>query len=874
MLPQPLADLGFPLATIAKARRRNVCQKGSVFEKSAVPRLVRAVQFETLLEQAGTHLMRRDIPAIRLQGIDATQDGLSSSQVQERRRAYGSNAIIPDTGWHWLDVLRNTALDPMIWFLAGTAALFAWLGDYGEAAVLAAALLPIAGMDAYLHRRTQVSTAALSSRLAATARVLRDGVLVALPAEELVSGDLVEVAAGAYFPADGVIVTGTALQADESTLTGEALPVRKEALSRFSATPEDTSVDGLHWGLAGTRLLTGQARVRIVFTGADTHYGEIARLAQAPLADTTPLQKEIGRLVRALLIGALVLCLVLAVVRYFQGFGLVDAILSALTLAIAALPEEFPVVFSFFLGVGVYRLARRQALVRRAVVVESIGRVTCICTDKTGTLTEGKLTLVDTAPAEGVDRATLLSFAATASRAETNDPLDVLLLDAATPVDGRIDRVFPFAEDRRREVVVLQDPTGGWRAIMKGAPETVLGMSDMSDKARGDWLERTQANAVLGQKVIATATRKLASAVEAEPGDGYEFMGLLCFADPVRPGVTEAVRAAQAADIRVIMITGDHAHTAEAIAREIGIGGPTPRVVDGADLDAYLAGKDAASALDVVARCAPAQKLALVQALRREGELVAVTGDGVNDAPALRGADVGIAMGQRGTQAAREVASIVLLDDNFATIIRAIGEGRQLFHNLRQSFAFLLMAHLPLVATAALIPLLGYPLLYLPIHIVWLELIIHPTALMVFQDLPSSEGLVPVTRQRQRRFFSARAWTSIGLAGAVATAVVSLGYVLNLGEDFDVPHARSMALAALIASTAAVTAVLSRLKTRNAWVAVVATLASAVLAIEFKPLADLMHLGPLHPIDWLAAIGGGLVVAAAGLMINARDRVG
>lgn len=585
--------------------------------------------------------MRRNIPATRLQDIKITDAGLSSSQVQKRRKTYGPNAIVFGTGWSWLDVLRSTLSDPMIWFLAGTALLFVWLGDYGEAILLALALLPIAGMDAYLHRRTQASTEGLSRRLALTAKVLRDGVEIELPAEELVPGDLVIVTAGSYFPADGVILTGEALQADESTLTGEALPIRKDALIHFPVGTEKMSVDVLHWGMAGTRLLTGETRVQIVFTGADTLYGEIAHLSQSSLSETTPLQQEIGRLVRVLLIAALVLCLVLAIVRYMQGYGPVDAILSALTLAIAAIPEEFPVVFSFFLGVGVYRLAHRQALVRRAVVVESIGRVTCICTDKTGTLTEGQLTLVDIFPAEGVERFALLSLAATASRAETGDPLDLLLLDAAKPFEGQVDSVFPFTEDRRREVVVIRDSTGGLRAIVKGAPETVLAMSALPDETREAWLQQTRALGSLGHKVIAVASRPLETAVDDEPSDSYIFAGLLGFSDPVRPGVVEAVRTAQAAEIRVIMITGDHARTAEAIAREIGIGGSSPRVIDGSDLTAHLASSVAMSEVDVVARCTPPQKLALVEALRREGELVAVTGDGVNDAPALRGADVG-----------------------------------------------------------------------------------------------------------------------------------------------------------------------------------------------------------------------------------------
>lgn len=353
---------------------------------------------------------------------------------------------------------------------------------------------------------------------------------------------------------------------------------------------------------------------------------------------------------------------------------------------------------------------------------------------------------------------------------------------------------------------------------------------------------------------------------------GFQFAGLLAFSDPVRPGVADAVVQAQGAGIRVIMITGDHARTAEAIAQDIGIGGEAPRVIDGAALEEHLRLPGGQSDFDVVARCAPSQKLALVEALRAEGELVAVTGDGVNDAPAMRGADVGIAMGERGTRSAREVASIVLLDDNFATLVRAIAEGRQLFTNLRLSFAYLLMLHAPLVATAALIPLLGYPLLYLPIHIVWIELIIHPTAMLVFQNLPSSYALTPVEKQQKLRFFSPREWTRIGIVGAVATAIILGGFIFNLGSEQDVEHARSMAMAALIIAHAAMVAALTRFTTRAAVLATVLPIASVFVAIQIAPVAELLHLSQLHGIDWLLAACGGALISISAAFLRQEDR--
>ncbi|MEX1206778.1 MAG: cation-translocating P-type ATPase [Dongiaceae bacterium] len=818
--------------------------------------------------------MRRSFPLSRTAGLGAADRGLTDAEAEQRRALYGRNTIVeaPPSGWR--NVARDTVRDPMIWFLAGTAVLFVWLAEWAEAAVLAVALLPIAGMDAYLHRRTQATTEGLSGRLAARAKVVRDSAEIDVAALDLVPGDLAIVAEGQPFPADGLIVAGDGLQVDESTLTGEAMPVRKRAFDGPLAGSGEIAPDVVHWGAAGTRLLTGAARLRVVYTGADTHYGQIVRSARAGAHERTPLQQAIGALVTVLVVVAAILCIALAGIRYVQGYGALDAVLSAVTLAVAALPEEFPIVFTFFLGVGVYRLAQRQALVRRAVVVENIGRVTCICTDKTGTLTEGKLHLAHRLVCEGVEPDLLLRVAATAARPESGDPLDALLLEAAAPFEGVRLATFPFTEDRRKEVALVATATGALLAAAKGAPETVLAMARLADAERAAWLAKTRELATTGHKVIACAWRRLEAWPGGEPDRDYDLVGLLAFEDPVREGVAEAVARARAAGIRVIMVTGDHPATAAAIAAELGIASDGARVIEGDDLAERLRrdGADAVRDVNVVARAIPAQKLDLVRALQRAGEIVAVTGDGVNDVPALQGADVGIAMGERGTRTAREVASIVLLDDNFRTIVRAIAEGRQLFVNLKLSFAYLLMVHAPLVATAALIPLSGYPLLYLPAHIVWLELIIHPTALLVFQQLPLSAELGIVTRRTRLRVFDWQEWAVVGTVGAMITVLVLFGYDYSLGANQDVVHARSMAMVALIIASATVTAALSGFQSRAAVVAVAATIGSAIVVVELRPLADVLHLSPLHPTDWLIAAFGGALAGSMSALIPVWQR--
>jgi len=807
--------------------------------------------------------MLRPLPVTRLRGLTDAERGLNSAEASARRAQYGNNQIIEVPSSRWRAVLRETARDPMIWFLIATALLYAFVGEYIESVVLILAIAPVAGMDAYLHRRTRASTASLSGLLASRARAVRDGAVIEIPASDLVPGDLVLVAPGDPFPADGLIVASEGLQVDESALTGEALPVRKRIFAGVIPDDGEFAIDAVHWGVAGTRVLTGTAKLRLAYTGAETLYSEIVRSALEGARARTPLQTAVSSLVTVLLGAAIVMCGVIAWVRFQQGFGLADSLLSAVTLAVAALPEEFPVVFTFFLGVGVYRLARRAALVRRGVAVENVGRITCICSDKTGTLTAGRLRLAHRLPAEAVEPEWLLALAGAAARRESRDPLDDALLDATPQRDWLRLATFPFTEDRRRETAIFREAKGSILAATKGAPETILDLCALDPAYRSEWLRRVEEFAQSGHKVIAVAWCVLEVWPGGEPDHGFHFAGLLACEDPVREGVKEAVAVARAAGIRVLMVTGDHPATAAAIAAEMGLGGGTPKVMEGAALPEALRRSEsrALPGIDVVARALPAQKLEIVRALQSAGEIVAVTGDGVNDVPALQAADVGIAMGERGTRSAREVAAIVLLDDNFRTIVGAIAEGRVLFRNLQSSFAYLLMIHIPLVLTAALIPLAGLPLLYLPVHIVWLELIIHPTALLVFQTVAARAVGEPLPPRPPARFFSWRHWLLIGIVSAAITAAVALGYERSLGLAHDVEHARAMALVTLVVAGAVVAAGLSRLRSTAAVLIVFATVASAVLFVQVPQVARLLHVKPLHADDWLIAIGAAAAAA-------------
>jgi Ca2+-transporting ATPase len=823
--------------------------------------------------------MRQKLNLETVAGLLGDQRGLSSAEVEARRRKYGNNDIVEIAGNPWGELARETARDPMIWFLVGTAGLYLVLGSTIEAITLFVAILPLVGMDAYLHRRTQASTAGLRQKLASGASVLRDGTWSEIPAIDLVPGDLARVGGGQAFPADGVIVFAEEAQADESSVTGEAYPVRKRALPPLPPGKEDPIVDGAHWGFAGTRLLTGAVLQRVVATGRETIYGAIVRSAGGEAKALTPLQQAVADLVRKLLLAAAALCVVLAAARIRQGHGWFDALISAATLGVAALPEEFPVVLTVFLGVGVYRLAGRKALVRRAVSVENIGRVSCICTDKTGTITEGRLRLERIVPAGLMSTERLLRIAALASREESADPLDAAVLKRLSedglerPIVALV-ATFPFTENRRRETAVVE-MEGEVLAVTKGSPEVILEMSEVEDEGRMLWRRRIEELASGGRKVIACAYRSLPSGPsgpsgppgEGEPDRGFQLAGALVFEDPLREGAREAVETCRKAGIRVMMVTGDHPETARSVATSVGLGGGLPKIISGDEMTG-LAGEPLARLLegvDVIARAMPLHKLALVRALQTAGEVVVVTGDGVNDVPALQAADVGVAMGERGTRSAREVAAIVLLDDNFNSIVGAISEGRQLFRNLQLSFQYLLMFHIPLVLTGAFIPLVGHPLLYLPIHIVWLEAMIHPTALLVFQELPRTKRLGRIQRVRRgrpresARFFSRLDWLEIGLVGALGTLLVCLSFERSLGDRVDVEHARAMALVSLVGFGVALTASLSGLRTRTARLLAAASLLLAVVLVQTKHLSALVHLSPLHLDDWAVGIAGGFL---------------
>lgn len=824
--------------------------------------------------------MTKSISFECLKGLTARDGGLSTSEADTQRSRYGANDIVEVSGNPWLQLLAETFKDPMLWLLVGIGSIFLAIGETTDGITLFVAVLPLFLMDAFLHWRTQASTSSLKSQLSSRVTVIRDSKELEVDTRELVPGDLIEVRSSLMLPADGIFENAGDLQIDESVLTGESLPIAKKqtALAPFAlAGKEDVKVSADALGFAGTRVLTGSGRLRILATGSRTAYGEIVQSVSQMPHERTPQQKSITRLVQILIYSALALCALLAGIRLFQGHGWLDALLSASTLAVAAIPEEFPVVFTFFLGVGIFRLARRKVLVRRSVSVENIGRITQICTDKTGTITAGHLTLTHVDAAEALGESGVLLAALVASNSDT-DPMDIAIQELCRKkgvnAPSKI-RTFPFTEDRKRETSIASGIAGNACAYMKGAPETLLGLSSLGQEGKEHWRRKVSDWAKAGHKVIAVAQKELGSdATDEEPKSGLQFCGLLAFEDPARPEVPEAMSYCRNNDVRVLMITGDHPDTAAAIAKDAGLTASEPRVISAEaepekfEEKALLENPHFLKALDVVARCTPMQKLRIVTALQKAGELVAVTGDGVNDVPALKAADIGIAMGERGSRSAKEVSSIILADDNFSTIVNAIREGRQLFENLRLSFKYLLFIHIPLVLTAAVIPLMGYPLLFLPVHIVWLELIIHPSALFAFQNKAdhSVEKRKPYTA-----FFHRSEFVSISLLGLAAAAAIGLSFILGLNESVDVGHGRAKAMVAITFWSAGTLAGLTRLRNKSSLVIFGMTILSTVVLVQVPSFARVLHLTPLHATDWITSVGMVLVCLILGAIFRTKE---
>ncbi len=816
--------------------------------------------------------------------------GLTSIEAGRRLEQFGPNQLTTPKRGERLKEILHTLADPMALLLLLAASTYFLLGDNRDGLILLAALIPVLGVDVVLEAQSRDALKKLSQAFSPRARVLRDGLEKEIPTTELVPGDLLVLKEGDKAHADGVLRQAANLSMDESQLTGESEPRQK-----IPGVGPEPGEDSLF--LAGSTVMTGHALGEIQKTGASTRFGGIARLVADSEPESTPLQKKTDFLVKRLGLAALVVALGLAGLELYRGKTLGESFLSVVSLTIAAMPEEFPLVFTLFLSLGAWRLAKRGVLVKRLASVETLGSTTVICVDKTGTLTQGKF-LLDTHTPLGPDgtEEEVLEASVLACEISPADPMEKAILAHAQEHGVKIARVqeahelaydYDFDLAGKHMSHVWRDKDGkGWRIVAKGALEGILEHCEITAEERKKAEVENARLALRGARVLAVAERKAVAFTGQRVADekGLKLLGLLAFKDPLRPEVPQAVAQCREAGIKIKIITGDHLLTAQAVATAAGILHGDNELVNGPAL-AKLPLQDFQKRVTqgvIFARVDPAQKHAIVDVLRDSGEVVAMTGDGINDAPALKKADIGIAMGLKGTEVARAAADIVLLQDSFAAIVETVAEGRRIFANIQRSFFFLLAFHVPIVVLALLCPLAGLPLLYLPVHLVWLELVVHPVSALVFEAEPAPPDAMrqPPRNPEEPLLPDFNIVISL-VSGLLLSAVVAGFFVARLPQG--VTYARSCAMAALILGSLVLTFAeraqnqswwkVPFPKTKRFWIVTLGVGLSLPAIIELPGLDAVFQVSPITPRDWaIAALLGFAAIAwrSVGLRKNVR----
>jgi calcium-translocating P-type ATPase len=788
-----------------------------------------------------------------LAAVDSGPEGLTSAEAQARRERFGPNRIAPMRPEPARTLLWRQLSSPLILVLVAAGVVALALGELTDGAVVLAVVIANSAIGFVQEWRAGRAIQALAGLVPERATVVRDGARSELDAEHVVPGDVVQLRPGARVPADARVLRSRGLEVDESPLTGESLPVAKHD----PPVPADAVVaDRASMTHGGTLVTSGTATAVVVRTGERTELGRISELMRRTEGVQTPLTRGLAGVARLLTILICVVAAALLAIALARGYELVDAVLAAVSLAVAAIPEGLPAIVTIALAVGVQRMARRRAVTRRLPAVETLGSTTVICTDKTGTLTQNRMAVAEV----WGDEPAVLRAAALCS--DGTAPTEIALLEAAerAGVDVGAPRLDAIPFDSDRKFMATLHP--GF-ALIKGAPEVVLERCAPREGAS----EAVEAMASRGMRVLAVAERALGAASELREADlagGFELLGLAALVDPPRESALAAVGACRAAGVDVKMITGDHVATASAIGARFGLRG---RAFTGRELDALdePAFERAAVEGTVFARVAPEHKLRLVRTLQRGGEVVAMTGDGVNDAPALKQADIGVAMGRSGTAAAREAADIVLTDDDFASIEAAVEEGRHVFDNVQKAIAFVLPTNLG-EALIVLLAVLFFPLSEVPIEptqILWVNLIATVTLALPLAVETLEPGLMarpprPPGTPVVDRFLMIR------------TVVVSLLMTVSALALFAVRDDQT-----IVVTTIVLFQVFYLLECRslrhsilhvglwtNPWalVGIVAVLALQAAFIYAPPLQDVFGSAPLAADDWLLALAAAATV--------------
>lgn len=819
--------------------------------------------------------------------------GLASDEAARRLARDGPNAL-PSAARRGLGtIVRQAAREPIFLLLFAAGLLYLVLGELHEGILMFVLVLATLGMTLYEENRAERALDALRELSAPPALVVRDGERLRIDSRGVVVGDLCVLGEGDRVPADGFLLAGQDLQADESLLTGESGPVPKNpatAVPKVAAAPGGEHPAAL---FAGTLVVRGHGMMQVSATGAASAIGGIGRSLADLAPRRSPLQEQMAGVIARFGAGGAALSMLLVAYHLAQGGQLLQALLAGLALALAMLPEEFAVVLAVFPALGAWRLARANVLTRQLAAIETLGATSVLCVDKTGTLTENRMS-VAALHAAGVEwRAggTAAGFPAAlrpvletgmlASHADGFEPMDRALhrmgADLRPPAAQRAGWTLSHEYGMRAHLRAVglgweRGPGSPALVAAKGAPEAIIELCRLDATRAAPLRAAADAMAERGLRVlgVARAEHDPGTAGWPEALHGFDFvpLGLVGFADPLRAGVRTAVEECHAAGVRVLMITGDYPATALQVGRQAGLRAELP--LTGAEIaaadDAVLAQRLAGA--DICARIAPEQKLRIVRTLQLGGEIVSMTGDGVNDAPALQAAHVGIAMGRRGTDVAREAADLVLTDDNFVSIVRALRLGRHIYANMRKAMVYIVAVHVPTAGMALLPLMLGWPVVLHPMHIVFLELVIDPACALAFENEAEETDLMRRgPRPRNAPLLDRKALVLAAAQGLVVLVVVAAAYAWSLAS-MPAGQARACAFAVLVAANAGLIFVnrsrtltlLESLRQPNRIAFVVAGTALAALAavLYIAPLAALFQFEAPAPRHALAAVALGL----------------
>jgi len=813
--------------------------------------------------------------------------GLNAAEAARRLTGGGYNELGEGEHRHIGRIMRDTLREPMFLLLIAAGSIYLMMGDVNEAMMLLAFVFIIIGLTVLQEYRTERVLETLRELSSPRALVIRDGRAQRIPGREVVPGDIMMLSEGDRVPADGTILSCHDLSIDEAMLTGESVPVRKLPMEAESAQSSAGSV------YAGTLLVQGNAIVRVTATGTATELGKIGKSLQQVETETSPLQQETARLIRHLAIIGLGFCLTLTIFYIMLRGGWLDGLLAGITLAMALLPQEFAVILTIFMALGARRISAQNVLTRRLNAIETLGETTVLCVDKTGTLTQNRMSVGLLAvgdeyfyPGHGQQELPetfhqLLEYSILASELNPYDPMEQAFHHMGSKFLANTehlhsDWLLVHEYELTPELLAMSHlwhtpGEAGHKVATKGAPEAIIDLCHMSAAESAGILEQASKIAAEGFRVLGVARSRLTG--ENWPSHqhefDFEFLGLIGLTDPIRPEVPAAIQECYSAGIRVIMITGDYPSTAAAIAAQIGLRNTS--VITGEEMD-DLSDFDLgqrAKEVSVFARVLPQQKLRLVQVLKTCGEVVAMTGDGVNDAPALKAAHIGIAMGRRGTDVAREAAALVLLEDDFSAIVHAIRLGRRIYDNLRKAMTYTIAVHVPIVGLSILPVLFGLPLIFAPIHIVFMELVIDPACSIVFEAEAEEKNLMqrPPRPANEHLLQSAHFLRSI-LYGLAALLVVITLYLAALQLDSGEQVARSMAFITLVLTSIGLvlsnrthtTGSKSLLRGGNrvlGWV-VAGTLLGMTFVTTLAPFQELFRFAPLSLRHWIATLVAGL----------------